>query len=246
MYVSPIIFLVVTFVLLTTCFVKMAACTRPMEALSNKSIQTFKTTVKRRGSISSTTSSVEKSHCKAILPEEFTPTPYSVICGRGRKYIDSIGNRRLAVIASMFIPRYSKASRKEEKTVIVSEIMEIVKDACPNPSWAFIRFWNGRWWEVETVNAREKIGTVLRDCLHDKYKSSTKSKLERRRQRKAHKKALQETPILFAQPMPPAQALHQLLFQQEEQQLKLWGMSVDDASSLVLIGEELEIDNIFE
>ena len=147
----------------------------------------------------STTSPVlNQSHCKAILPEDFTPSPYSVICGRG-EYIfrDAIGNRRLAVFASMFLSRYSKASCKEEKTGIVSEIMETVKSACPDPSGAFIKYWNGRWWEVDVITARKKIGVILRNFLHDKYKSSLKSKLERRRQCKA----LQEKPIPFAQPM---------------------------------------------
>jgi len=123
----------------------------------------------------------ERNRCKPLLPEGFEPTPYSVICGRGRKCTAAVGNRRLQVIATMFIGRYAQLNRKEEKSEIVSEILSMVKDACPDERYAFIKYHGGRWWEVETLIAREKIGAVLRDCLHSKYRSSTKSKLERRR-----------------------------------------------------------------
>lgn len=133
----------------------------------------------------STTSNREERHrCKAPLPNGFEPTPYSVICGRGRKSTNAIGNRRLQVIAQMFIGKYSQLSRKEDKTEIVSEILRMVQDACPDERCAFIKYHDGRWWEVETLIAREKIGAVLRDCLYSKYRSSTKSKLERRRAKK--------------------------------------------------------------
>lgn len=126
----------------------------------------------------------ERNRCKTLLPEGFEPTPYSVICGRGRKCTSAVGNRRLRVIAQMFIGKYSELSRKEDKTEIVSEILRMVQDACPDERFAFIKYHDGRWWEVETLIAREKIGAVLRDCLHSKYRSSTKSKLERRRAKK--------------------------------------------------------------
>mmetsp|Transcript_3936 Transcript_3936/g.9565 ORF Transcript_3936/g.9565 Transcript_3936/m.9565 type:complete len:299 (-) Transcript_3936:3892-4788(-) len=126
----------------------------------------------------------EKPRCKQMLPEDFVPTPYTVVCGRGRKCTTAVGNRRLQVIATMFIPKYSQCRRKEDKTEIVSQILAMVKSACPDEGHAFVKYHEGRWWEVETLIAREKIGAVLRDCLHDKYRSSTKSKLERRRLQK--------------------------------------------------------------
>jgi hypothetical protein len=136
--------------------------------------------------VSSASERDDKTRCKALLPEDFQPTPYSVICGRGRMCKTSIGNRRLEVIASMFVGRYSELSRKEDKTKIVSQILRMVKQACPKEQYAFVKYCDGRWWEVETLIAREKIGAVLRDCLHSKYRSSTKSKLERRKAKKLH------------------------------------------------------------
>lgn len=121
---------------------------------------------------------------KSALPANFTPGPYTVICGRGRKAQESIGNRRLGVLAQLFIPRYSKATRKDEKSKIVTEIVKMVQQACDDPEQAFVRQVNDIWWEVDNLHAREKVGTVLRDLLSEKYKSSTKSKLVRRKERR--------------------------------------------------------------
>jgi hypothetical protein len=51
---------------------------------------------------------------------------------------------------------------------------------CPGGG-AFVRLVNGRWNEVGEHVAREKVGYVFRELLHEKYRSSTKSKMARRR-----------------------------------------------------------------
>jgi hypothetical protein len=122
-----------------------------------------------------------------LLPLDFKPGPYTVICGRGRKVQESIGNRRLTVLAQLFIPQYAKATRKDEKSTIVSEIVRIVQEASQEPNRAFVRQASNnhdRWCQVDNLHAREKVGTVLRDLLSEKYRSSTKSKLVRRKERR--------------------------------------------------------------
>ena len=125
------------------------------------------------------TARTSENGCKTMLPEEFRPTHYSVQCGRGKLCRTSIGNRRLQIIGSMFLQKYSAARNKYEKSIIVSDIISTVK-AATNDHGAFIRFHNGRWWEVEELVARERVGSILRDSLHAKYRSSTQSKLARR------------------------------------------------------------------
>jgi hypothetical protein len=92
---------------------------------------------------------------------------------------DAIGNRRLRVIIGTFLEQYSKALSRIEKSTIVSTIVDIVQDACP--VGAFVKFEDGQWWEVGDFAARERVGSMLRDSLHDQYKSSSKAKLARRR-----------------------------------------------------------------
>jgi hypothetical protein len=61
--------------------------------------------------------------------------------------------------------------------------MSTIRDASPNGG--FVRNLDGAWYEVGDRNAREKIGQAFRDLLHDRYRSSTKSKASKRRLRVA-------------------------------------------------------------
>ena len=119
-----------------------------------------------------------------VLPEDFEPLPYSVVIGRGHVAKASTGNRRLDVIASSFLPRYTKSTAKAAKTEIVTEIIATIRNACPVGS--FIRYADGRWWEVDESTVREKVGYCLRNLLHDKYSTSAKSKTASRRRQRQH------------------------------------------------------------
>eukprot|EP00980_Cylindrotheca_fusiformis_P014055 scaffold3670_cov124-Cylindrotheca_fusiformis.AAC.31 len=119
---------------------------------------------------------------KTPLPADFVPQPYSVRIGRGKVCSDATGNRRLQVLASSYLEDYNNASTKMEKSVIVSKIVDAIKEACP--VGAFIRREDGKWWEVDDVSAREKVGTIIRDLLADKYRSSSKAKISRRQKHK--------------------------------------------------------------
>mmetsp|Transcript_19821 Transcript_19821/g.48700 ORF Transcript_19821/g.48700 Transcript_19821/m.48700 type:complete len:280 (+) Transcript_19821:303-1142(+) len=116
------------------------------------------------------------------LPEDFVPQPYTVHIGRGKVCSETTGNRRLKVIVDSFLQEYRKATTKIEKSVIVSKIVDIIHDACP--TGAFVKFQGGKWWEVGDYAAREKVGSMLRDSLSEKYRSSSKAKLARRKQAK--------------------------------------------------------------
>ena len=112
----------------------------------------------------------------SVLPLDFSPNNYTVICGRGKVCANAIGNKRLKILASLFVSKYSKARNKEEKTVIVTKIMDMVVDACPDERGTFVKHKNGRYYTVHDSLAREKIGAALRELLFTKYKSSSKSK----------------------------------------------------------------------
>jgi hypothetical protein len=135
-----------------------------------------------RGSQELPASSISTS-AKNLLHDSFTPSPDAILCGRGKAVSNAEGNRRLKVIVTQYLKPYSEASSKLEKSAIVSRIVDTVKESAPEG--AFVKFENGRWWLVEDSLAREKVGCTFRDCLHSKYRSSTKSKLEQRRARKA-------------------------------------------------------------
>jgi hypothetical protein len=118
------------------------------------------------------------------LPANFEPAPMDVICARGKQAHSHPGNRRFRLRVSMNLERYSKATTKLDKSLIVSSIVEAVRQA--SPEGGFIKRQGGCWFEVGDHVAREKVGQSFRDLLHTKYKSSTKAK--KRRREVQHKK----------------------------------------------------------
>ena len=85
-----------------------------------------------------------------------------------------------------------------EKSLIVTTIVDAVRDVSPNGGFVKKDPKTGVWYDVGDPLAREKIGQTIRDQLHSKYKSSTQAKKERRKARIARegsaatKKAYQE------------------------------------------------------
>jgi hypothetical protein len=108
---------------------------------------------------------------------------YSVVCGRGKDSYTHIGNLRFRILASLFIETYSRAESKIAKSVIVSEIITVIRQA----GGTFCTYEMGVWFEVKGPRAREKVSGLLRDLLHTEYRSSAKAKAKRRRYQKAGK-----------------------------------------------------------
>ena len=90
------------------------------------------------------------------LPDSFTPGPVDVICARGKRAFNHTGNRRFRALIEAHLDKYEKATSKIDKSLIVSSIVDSVREASPNGG--FVREDGGRWFEVGDHNAREKIG----------------------------------------------------------------------------------------
>ena len=114
------------------------------------------------------------------LPKDFTPAPFSVICGRGKKCTHAPGSLKLKEIVADMADLYFKVSR-ECKSKMLDEIMVIVQDLCPSPEAAFIRRKDDRWWSESGYFVREKISSNFREHLHLEYRSSNKSKVQMRK-----------------------------------------------------------------
>jgi hypothetical protein len=112
------------------------------------------------------------------LSQGFAPGPSDVVCARGKSYWDHEGNQRYRALIQAATEKYSFSTNKLDKTLIVSEIVEAVHAA----QGRFVKreAKGGPWVVVDEVFAREKVSQSLRDGLHDKYKSSTKAKKQRR------------------------------------------------------------------
>jgi len=118
------------------------------------------------------------------LPENFEPGPDDVICGRGKKCYNHIGNERFRQRVLTFLEEYSNAKSKLDKSTVLSKVVDQVRQNSPNGGFVK-QDPSGRWHEVGDFLAREKTSQAFRDCLHDKYKSSNLSKKKRRQEEQA-------------------------------------------------------------
>jgi hypothetical protein len=124
----------------------------------------------------------EAGHNKRLLPESFTPGPYDVIFGRGRKVFMHEGNQRFRTVVADSLQEYSDTTTKMEKSYLLCDIVAKVRNNSPNGGFVKKDPKNGRWHEVGDFLAREKTSQAFRDALHDQYKSSNTAKKMRRLQ----------------------------------------------------------------
>ena len=95
----------------------------------------------------------------------------------------------LCILVEMNSERYAAAS-KTERSHYVLEMIHIIRSA----GGAFVRLeQGGQWFEVGDKMAREKVSATFRNVLHTLYKSSTPSKVLRRRKKKMQKKPAART-----------------------------------------------------
>lgn len=124
------------------------------------------------------------SNSMTLLPENFEPDADDVICGRGKKCYNHIGNERFRQRVLTFLDEYSLAKSKLDKSGVLSKVVDEVRQY--SPIGGFVKQdTNGRWHEVGDFLAREKTSQAFRDALHDRYKSSNLSKKKRRQAEQA-------------------------------------------------------------
>jgi len=93
------------------------------------------------------------------------------------------GNKFYQKLIKEAIPQYNQATSKLDKSIIVSEILDIIKTSSPDGGFIKTKIQSNGcycYYQVSNQFAREKIGQNLRDKLSNKYKSSTKAKRRRR------------------------------------------------------------------
>ena len=126
---------------------------------------------------------VKKFEPMTPLAVDFEPGQYDVICSRGSLPKKHPGNIWFVSLVEQNCERYIQAEGKMAKSIIVSEILDIVRKN--SPGGGFVKMDDdGRWCETGDHLAREKIGQCFRDRLHTRYSSSSKAKLEKRRSSK--------------------------------------------------------------
>ena len=106
------------------------------------------------------------------LSKGYEPGEYDVICGRGKRALDHVGNIRFRDLIRTHLPEYSIAVTKTDKSMIVSAIIDTIRRLSPeggfikqfhhqDPSGGSSSSTSGGkddWYEVGDHFAREKCG----------------------------------------------------------------------------------------
>jgi hypothetical protein len=128
------------------------------------------------------------------LPSNFRLTPHTVVLGKGKGPKEATGNMRLKELVRESLEEYTGSGRHGKMLVITRIIDQVqsenVYQGRPAPS--FVRFQDDGWWEVTEKECRIKLSATFRDLLSDKYRSSSKSKVEYRRQQRQHKREVSD------------------------------------------------------
>jgi hypothetical protein len=86
-----------------------------------------------------------------VLPEDFVLSEYDVICGRGSRCFNHIGNQRFRELVQQYLDRYSSiasSSSKTRKNAILCEVVNIVRSRSPKGGFVKKKKTNGRYVEV--------------------------------------------------------------------------------------------------
>ena len=102
---------------------------------------------------------------KTVLPEDYEPSKFSVICGRGKGSYQSDGNINFRALIKSNLDRYRDAPGRLEKSFIVSEVLNMIRESCP--VGAFVKYEKGRWYDLDDTVCREKVGSLFRGKVVD-------------------------------------------------------------------------------
>jgi hypothetical protein len=126
------------------------------------------------------------------------PSIYTVVIGKGKTPRQAQGNSHLKSLVRNRLEEYVNAKSKRIKSSIVTEIYNTICESCrllqdeekeeedeslsSRAYSAFVRY-DGKSYTPVTAESvpREKITSEFRDYLSDRYKSSSKNKVARRR-----------------------------------------------------------------
>lgn len=134
---------------------------------------------------------------KITLPDWFRFSKTTVVIGKGHLPKTTPGNVLLRQMVRDRLNDYQETNRRG-RAVLVSEVYQEFQRLNPDGR-CFGNFDDSssttspQWCEAKEHSARDKIAASFRDCLSHLYKSSTQSKVAKRRIRKAEKSASRRT-----------------------------------------------------
>jgi len=148
-------------IMLSSFPLRVVSCSDESTTTSSSSACTMteRVTSSMRSSFSSSSLSPSSSVQGVEFPPDFVPSNYHIICAKGKKNYNHIGNRRFRVTLEIFLGEYKKAKTKAQKGVILTNVVDLVR----SNGGGFVRQDKSqKWYEVGDHLAREKVGEYFR------------------------------------------------------------------------------------
>lgn len=119
----------------------------------------------------------EKLHVVKNMVEHLGPN--DVLCGKDKEAFNSIGNRRFRVSVSLIIGRYIQAKSKQEKTLVIQSLVNVVKES----GGRFLKRKNDGLVELNEKQTQQKVGHAIRDT------AISRKLVDRRKKRRVTRKS---------------------------------------------------------
>lgn len=98
-----------------------------------------------------------------LLPEDFIPGPTDILCGRGNLCTYHEGNLYFGRIIQASLEEYVAARNRPNKIKVVDKILVKIKNS--GARFAKLDKKSGQWYQLNDVQAHQKIGHAIRDTI---------------------------------------------------------------------------------
>jgi len=98
-----------------------------------------------------------------MLPVDFEPSNNDVLCGRGNVYSNHYGNQFFGKVIRENITVYKEAKSRPDKIKVVDGILGKIRDN--GARFTKVDTQTERWYELNDVQAHQKIGHAIRDTI---------------------------------------------------------------------------------
>ena len=137
---------------------------------------------------------------KSFLPENYVPSEFDVLCGRGVECFRHSGNATFRQTVDDSVSLYATALSKQ-KSIVVLDVIKQARSKSSEPA-KFIRLCLQKscWYEITEETVRQKVAQTLREALiqRDPEKRALKNK------KRAKKRAIR---VAAKYPGPPERAV---------------------------------------
>ncbi|KAG7348822.1 hypothetical protein IV203_011419 [Nitzschia inconspicua] len=113
-----------------------------------------------------------------LLPPDYEPGHWDVICQRGKTCDDHVGNRRFRLCVESHVEAYMSARSRQAKSDVISAVVRNIR-RCTGKKGGFVMKdpKSKRWHHVDSKVARDKVGNALRDAVKQKLEESSQNRI---------------------------------------------------------------------